>query len=143
MFACKAILQTACCVDVPVTNVLTKLPSLKMSLHTGHRLGHGILYSKALRITTATTIYAVSREQEGCDFYCNSAVLVVQYVSSAGETVLKNTGLGYTVIRAGPLLEEPGGYKALIFDQVPAILSSGSAQHNMRQHGHSTNVHNM
>ena len=35
-----------------------------------------------------------------------------------GENVLKNTGLGYTVIRAGPLLEEPGGYKALIFDQV-------------------------
>lgn len=34
-----------------------------------------------------------------------------------GENVLKNTGLGYTVIRAGPLLEEPGGYKALIFDQ--------------------------
>jgi hypothetical protein len=37
---------------------------------------------------------------------------------NAGENVLKNTGLGYTVIRAGPLLEEPGGYKALIFDQV-------------------------
>ena len=37
---------------------------------------------------------------------------------SPGENVLKNTGLGYTVIRAGPLLEEPGGYKALIFDQV-------------------------
>lgn len=34
-----------------------------------------------------------------------------------GESVLKNTGLGYTVIRAGPLMEEPGGYKALIFDQ--------------------------
>lgn len=42
------------------------------------------------------------------------------WACSAGENVLKNTGLGYTVIRAGPLLEEPGGYKALIFDQVPA-----------------------
>ena len=40
----------------------------------------------------------------------------------AGEMVLKNTGLGYTVIRAGPLLEEPGGYKALIFDQVRHIV---------------------
>lgn len=39
-------------------------------------------------------------------------------LTSPGENVLKNTGLGYTVIRAGPLLEEPGGYKALIFDQV-------------------------
>ena len=36
--------------------------------------------------------------------------------------MLKNTGLGYTVIRAGPLLEEPGGYKALIFDQVPICI---------------------
>lgn len=51
--------------------------------------------------------------------------------------MLKNTGLGYTVIRAGPLLEEPGGYKALIFDQVPAIMASSSAQHavTMTQHG--------
>ena len=40
---------------------------------------------------------------------------------SAGENVVKNTGLGYTVIRAGPLLEEPGGYKALIFDQVLSV----------------------
>lgn len=45
----------------------------------------------------------------------------------AGESVLKNTGLGYTVIRAGPLMEEPGGYKALIFDQVTAKLSQQSA----------------
>ncbi len=25
--------------------------------------------------------------------------------------------MGYTVVRPGPLLEEPGGYKALVFDQ--------------------------
>lgn len=46
--------------------------------------------------------------------------------------VVKNTGLGYTVIRAGPLVEEPGGYKALIFDQVlihslPAIALPDTA----------------
>ncbi len=45
---------------------------------------------------------------------------------------MKNTGLGYTVIRAGPLVEEPGGYKALIFDQVlihslPAIALPDTA----------------
>ena len=39
-------------------------------------------------------------------------------LSCTGEQLLKNTGLGYTVIRSGPLFEEPGGYKALIFDQV-------------------------
>lgn len=35
-----------------------------------------------------------------------------------GEQALRHSGLGYTIIRPGPLLEEPGGYKALVFDQV-------------------------
>ena len=34
------------------------------------------------------------------------------------EVALRGTGLGYTIVRPGPLLEEPGGYKALVFDQV-------------------------
>ncbi|CAL8469928.1 g9470 [Coccomyxa elongata] len=34
-----------------------------------------------------------------------------------GETALRLSGLGYTIVRPGPLLEEPGGYKALVFDQ--------------------------
>lgn len=53
------------------------------------------------------------------------AIIVTQteHDCVAGESVLKKTGLGYTVIRAGPLMEEPGGYKALIFDQVSAKLS--------------------
>lgn len=34
-----------------------------------------------------------------------------------GEAALRNSGLGYTVVRPGPLMEEPGGYKALVFDQ--------------------------
>ena len=34
-----------------------------------------------------------------------------------GEAVLRNSGLGYTVVRPGPLVEEAGGYKALVFDQ--------------------------
>ncbi len=33
------------------------------------------------------------------------------------EVALRGTGLGYTIVRPGPLLEEPGGYKALVFDQ--------------------------
>lgn len=28
------------------------------------------------------------------------------------------SGLGYTIVRPGPLVEEAGGYKALVFDQV-------------------------
>jgi hypothetical protein len=34
-----------------------------------------------------------------------------------GETALRNSGLGYTVVRPGPLAEEAGGYRALVFDQ--------------------------
>lgn len=34
-----------------------------------------------------------------------------------GEAKLRNSGLGYTIIRPGPMVEEPGGYKALVFDQ--------------------------
>ena len=41
-----------------------------------------------------------------------------------GEDVLRKTGLGYTIVRPGPLLEEPGGYKALVFDQGNRITQS-------------------
>ena len=34
-----------------------------------------------------------------------------------GEALLRNSGLGYTILRPGNLLEAPGGYKALVFDQ--------------------------
>ena len=34
-----------------------------------------------------------------------------------GEAALRRSGLGYVVVRPGPLLEEPGGYRALVFDQ--------------------------
>ncbi|KAK3269263.1 hypothetical protein CYMTET_22287, partial [Cymbomonas tetramitiformis] len=35
----------------------------------------------------------------------------------SGEDSVRNSGLGYVVIRPGPLLEQPGGQKALMFDQ--------------------------
>ncbi|MCO5606486.1 hypothetical protein L7F22_060674 [Adiantum nelumboides] len=35
----------------------------------------------------------------------------------AGEAALRNSGLGYTIIRPGPLQDEPGGQRALVFDQ--------------------------
>jgi hypothetical protein len=41
-----------------------------------------------------------------------------------GEEALRNSGLGYTIIRAGELVEEPGGYKALLFDQSDRIQDS-------------------
>ena len=35
-----------------------------------------------------------------------------------GEASVRQCGLAYTVIRPGPLVEEPGGYRGLVFDQV-------------------------
>lgn len=34
-----------------------------------------------------------------------------------GESLLRSSGLGYTIVRPGALVEEAGGYRALVFDQ--------------------------
>ncbi len=41
----------------------------------------------------------------------------LQSFKGRGEETLRNSGLGYTIVRPGPLKEEAGGYKALVFDQ--------------------------
>ena len=42
-----------------------------------------------------------------------------------GEAALRTSGLSYTVVRPGPIIDEPGGYKALVFDQVKRIANNG------------------
>ncbi|CAM6019204.1 unnamed protein product [Sphagnum balticum] len=42
----------------------------------------------------------------------------------AGETALRNSGVGYTIVRPGPLQDEPGGQRALVFDQGDRITQS-------------------
>eukprot|EP00798_Chlamydomonas_sp_ICE-L_P007042 gene7042-138_t len=44
-----------------------------------------------------------------------------------GEDNLRLSGLGYSIIRPGQLVQEPGGYKALVFDQGDRIEQSISA----------------
>ncbi|EFJ50271.1 hypothetical protein VOLCADRAFT_58555 [Volvox carteri f. nagariensis] len=44
-----------------------------------------------------------------------------------GEENLRLSGLGYTIIRPGTLLDEPGGYRALVFDQGDRITESIAA----------------
>jgi hypothetical protein len=43
-----------------------------------------------------------------------------------GEEQLRTSGLGYAIIRPGPLVDEPGGYKALVFDQGDRVTQSVS-----------------
>lgn len=45
-------------------------------------------------------------------------LLKVLAAKRRGEELLRASGLGYTIIRPAALVEEPGGYKALVFDQV-------------------------
>ncbi|PNH05850.1 hypothetical protein TSOC_007865 [Tetrabaena socialis] len=44
-----------------------------------------------------------------------------------GEENLRASGLGYSIIRPGTLLDEPGGYRALVFDQGDRITESIAA----------------
>lgn len=45
----------------------------------------------------------------------------------SGENRVRNSGLGYTIVRATHLLSEPGGYKALVFDQGDRLSKGISA----------------
>jgi uncharacterized protein YbjT (DUF2867 family) len=45
----------------------------------------------------------------------------------AGEACLRRSGLGYVICRPGALLDETGGYKALVFDQGNRIAQPISA----------------
>lgn len=45
----------------------------------------------------------------------------------AGEQRVRNSGLGYTIVRATNLIREPGGYKALVFDQGDRLSEGISA----------------
>mmetsp|Transcript_26766 Transcript_26766/g.85936 ORF Transcript_26766/g.85936 Transcript_26766/m.85936 type:complete len:568 (+) Transcript_26766:63-1766(+) len=40
----------------------------------------------------------------------------------AGEQILRNSGVSYSIVRPGKLLEEPGGTRALVFDQGDRIV---------------------
>lgn len=39
-----------------------------------------------------------------------------------GEASLRTSGLAYTIVRPGPIIDEPGGYKALVFDQARPLF---------------------
>jgi hypothetical protein len=61
---------------------------------------------------------AESEELEGTPAASGVSGAQALSLKRRAESALKGTGLGYTIVRPGPLLEEPGGYKALVFDQV-------------------------
>ncbi|XP_076899316.1 protein HIGH CHLOROPHYLL FLUORESCENCE PHENOTYPE 173, chloroplastic-like [Bidens hawaiensis] len=71
-------------------------------------------YIKALPTGQETDFILVSCTGSGIETGRREQVLKAK---KAGEDSLRRSGLGYTVIRPGPLMEEPGGQRALIFDQ--------------------------
>ncbi|WZY97989.1 hypothetical protein YC2023_070318 [Brassica napus] len=71
-------------------------------------------YIKALPAGQETDFILVSCTGSGVEPNRREQVLKAK---RAGEDSLRRSGLGYTIIRPGPLKEEPGGQRALIFDQ--------------------------
>ncbi|KAF7843098.1 uncharacterized protein G2W53_000003 [Senna tora] len=71
-------------------------------------------YIKALPTGQETDFILVSCSGLGIEPSRREQVLKAK---KAGEDSLRRSGLGYTIIRPGPLKEEPGGQRALIFDQ--------------------------
>ncbi|CAL9774332.1 unnamed protein product [Musa acuminata subsp. burmannicoides] len=71
-------------------------------------------YIKALPTGIETDFILVSCTGSGIESSRRDQVLKAK---KAGEDALRRSGLGYTIIRPGPLQEEPGGQRALIFDQ--------------------------
>ncbi|XP_075109546.1 protein HIGH CHLOROPHYLL FLUORESCENCE PHENOTYPE 173, chloroplastic-like isoform X1 [Nicotiana tabacum] len=71
-------------------------------------------YIKALPTGQETDFVLVSCTGSGIEPTRREQVLRAK---RAGEDSLRRSGLGYTIIRPGPLMEEPGGQRALIFDQ--------------------------
>ncbi|GMN19223.1 hypothetical protein TIFTF001_043015 [Ficus carica] len=71
-------------------------------------------YIKALPTGQETDFILVSCSGSGLEPTRREQVLKAK---RAGEDLLRRSGLGYTIIRPGPLKEEPGGQRALVFDQ--------------------------
>ncbi|RWR95601.1 hypothetical protein CKAN_02495300 [Cinnamomum micranthum f. kanehirae] len=71
-------------------------------------------YIKALPTGQETDFILVSCTGLGIEQNRRDQVLKAK---KAGEESLRRSGLGYTIVRPGPLQEEPGGQRALIFDQ--------------------------
>lgn len=71
-------------------------------------------YIKALPTGQETDFILVSCTGSGIEPMRREQVLKAK---KAGEESLRKSGLGYTIIRPGPLREEPGGQRALVFDQ--------------------------
>ncbi|CAN6247240.1 unnamed protein product [Urochloa humidicola] len=71
-------------------------------------------FIKALPSGQETDIVLVSCTGSGIETNRREQVLKAK---KAGEDALRRSGLGYTIVRPGPLQEEPGGKRALIFDQ--------------------------
>ncbi|XP_057813208.2 protein HIGH CHLOROPHYLL FLUORESCENCE PHENOTYPE 173, chloroplastic isoform X2 [Cryptomeria japonica] len=71
-------------------------------------------YIKALPSGQETDFVLVSCTGAGIEPTIREKVIKAK---QAGEHALRISGLGYTIIRPGPLQEEPGGQRALVFDQ--------------------------
>ena len=78
------------------------------------KFGLDVAFVKALPGGTEPDLIFVSCAGGGLS--AEDAALVVPAKRTA-EALVRNSGLGYTILRPGQLLEAPGGARALLFDQ--------------------------
>lgn len=76
--------------------------------------GLSLHFIKAMPAVEEPDIVLVSCAGAGVDEESREAVVAAKQM---GEEFVKSSGLCYTVVRPGKLIEEPGSNKALIFDQ--------------------------
>ena len=56
--------------------------------------------------------------RQGVDVQTLKEILICQ---RRGEAMVRNSGVSYTIVRPTTLNDEPGGLKALVFDQVSIL----------------------
>lgn len=92
-------------------------PGQSMFDSSGHRFSLALDWVKALPGGEETDFVLVSCAGAKRAELSDAERERVVSAKRRGEAALRNSGLGYTIIRPGPLAEEAGGYKALVFDQ--------------------------
>lgn len=93
-----------------------KVKSDDNTLGSANQFAIEIDYIKALPSNPEPAFILVSCTGGGMDLDEEDKSKALGY-KRMGEQVLRNSGLSYTIVRPGRLLDEPGGQRALVFDQ--------------------------
>lgn len=87
-------------------------PTVNNEGRTRNNFEFELHHIKALPVSAEPTMVLVSRCGDASEELSRDLG-----IKRRGETALRNCGVAYTIVRPQMLLQEPGGYRALVFDQ--------------------------